>query len=97
VAWGQPRVFFRRVRTWRRVGSGQRCASCDLARRSNACFDPGPRKAIATFVGTRPASSPVARRNARVELDCEENRQSRAISESDADSNLFCRPSFDDR
>ena len=27
---------------------------------------------------------PVARRNARVKLDCEENRDSRAISESDA-------------
>jgi len=27
---------------------------------------------------------PVARRNARVKLDCEENRQSRAIFESDA-------------
>jgi hypothetical protein len=27
---------------------------------------------------------PVARRNARVKLDCEENRQSRAISKSDA-------------
>jgi hypothetical protein len=27
---------------------------------------------------------PVARRNARVKLDCEENRQSRAISPSDA-------------
>jgi hypothetical protein len=28
--------------------------------------------------------TPVARRNARVKLDCEENRQSRAISPSDA-------------
>ena len=28
--------------------------------------------------------APVARRNARVKLDCEENRDSRAISESDA-------------
>jgi hypothetical protein len=59
--------------------------------------EPAPVRRVMVVAGMRSAGkcyrnvcrysagvTPVARRNARVKLDCEENRQSRAISPSDA-------------
>src|SRR6266536_2149447 len=71
--------------------------SAESVRPADAGINPAPVRRGMIVVGMRSAEecyrkvrrysagvTPVARRNARVKLDCEENRESRAISESDA-------------
>ena len=73
-------------------GSSERAEGPDPAR-----WKPAPVRRVMIVAGIRSAEEryrnvcrysagvmPTARRNARVKLDCEENWQSRAISESDA-------------
>jgi hypothetical protein len=59
-------------------------ASRDQARRENRCRPQSLHVRCANLRRYSAGVMPVARRNARVKLDCEKNWQSRAISDSDA-------------